>query len=200
MQILPQTTEQGRRALTAFHQGVEVWVPIVGWENLYEISNLGRVKSLPRRIVNSNNKVQNRKERIMKLTINPHTSYSEVRLAHKESGRKPKAFKVSRLVLEAFVGPCPKGLQTCFLTQNPTDCSINNVSWGTQKDAMRKSLGQPRRTGQDISKEQLKLMVLKRSEGASILTLSQEFGTNPCYLTSLLADKSKLEKRLETTV
>ena len=29
----------------------EEWRDVVGWEGLYQVSNLGRVKSLPRRIV-----------------------------------------------------------------------------------------------------------------------------------------------------
>jgi hypothetical protein len=42
---------------------------------------------------------------------------------------------VHRLVLEAFIGPCPKRMQAChFPDRNPANCNINNLRWGTHAD------------------------------------------------------------------
>lgn len=48
---------------------------------------------------------------------------------------------VHRLVLEAFVGPCPKGLQCCHYDGDPANNRLNNLRWDTPKanaaDTMR---------------------------------------------------------------
>lgn len=42
---------------------------------------------------------------------------------------------VHRLVLEAFVGPCPDGMQCRhFPDQNPANCRLENISWATPKE------------------------------------------------------------------
>jgi hypothetical protein len=43
-------------------------------------------------------------------------------------------FLVHRLVLEAFVGPCPPGMEAChFPDRDPHNNSAKNLSWGTPK-------------------------------------------------------------------
>ncbi len=47
------------------------------------------------------------------------------------NGRK-KYFQVHRLVLLAFVGPCPEGMQACHdPDRNKTNCALCNLRWGT---------------------------------------------------------------------
>jgi len=41
---------------------------------------------------------------------------------------------VHRLVLEAFVGPCPDGMECRHLNGNPSDNRLENLSWGTHKE------------------------------------------------------------------
>jgi hypothetical protein len=44
----------------------------------------------------------------------------------------PKHFRVSRLVLEAFVGPCPKGMEACHVHDpTPENDSLDNLRWDT---------------------------------------------------------------------
>ena len=71
--------------------------------------------------------------RLMKLgrqtdRNNPNRSYLTVRLS--ENG-KSRIFRVHRLVLEAFVGPCPNGLEARHLDGNPANNNRNNLCWGT---------------------------------------------------------------------
>lgn len=50
-------------------------------------------------------------------------------------------FEVQHLVLEAFVGPCPLGMEACHNNGNPGDNSVGNLRWGTRqsnRDDMRK--------------------------------------------------------------
>jgi hypothetical protein len=38
---------------------------------------------------------------------------------------------VHRLVLEAFIGPCPPGLECRHLDRDPSNCRLDNLCWGT---------------------------------------------------------------------
>lgn len=40
---------------------------------------------------------------------------------------------IHRLVLLAFVGPCPKGMQACHNNGKPTDNRLENLRWDTPK-------------------------------------------------------------------
>lgn len=52
-------------------------------------------------------------------------------------GSKPKAYMIHRLVLEAFVGPCPRGHEACHNNGNPADNRLENLRWGTREDNLR---------------------------------------------------------------
>lgn len=43
---------------------------------------------------------------------------------------------IHRLVLEAFVGPCPPGMECRHLDGNRTNNSLGNLAWGTRKENM----------------------------------------------------------------
>lgn len=43
---------------------------------------------------------------------------------------------VHRLVLEAFIGPCPSGFVCCHNDNNPKNNQISNLRWDTQKSNM----------------------------------------------------------------
>lgn len=45
-----------------------------------------------------------------------------------------QTFLVHRLVLEAFVGPCPEGMMACHADDNPTNNNLSNLRWGTIHD------------------------------------------------------------------
>lgn len=95
----------------------EIWEDIKGYEGLYQVSNLGRVRSLDRVVVYTNGRTQFYKGRILAQTkIN--SGYFTVALGR--NGR----YLVHRLVAEAFI-PNPDNLP-CI---NHIDCNkINNTS------------------------------------------------------------------------
>lgn len=108
----------------------EIWKPVVGYEGLYKVSNLGRVKSLPRWIFAGLPNAWKKPAEILKGTI--HTN-GYVRVGLCKAG-KVRLRYVHKLVLEAFVGSCPKGMETChFPDQDRTNNHLNNLRWGTRK-------------------------------------------------------------------
>ena len=50
--------------------------------------------------------------------------------------------KVHRLVLEAFVGPCPAGMECRHLNGNPSDNRVENLAWGTRSENCQDAIRQ----------------------------------------------------------
>lgn len=99
----------------------EIWKDIQGYENLYQVSSMGRVKSL--------NYKRTGKERI----LNPQkdkNNYLKVSLSKEE---KIKQYFVHRLVAQAFI-PNPDNLpQVNHKDENPNNNCVDNLEWCTQK-------------------------------------------------------------------
>jgi hypothetical protein len=96
----------------------EEWRPIPGFDG-YEVSNLGRVVSYRRR---------------RPVLLNPRTRESghlAVGLRVNPSDFNPKTRLVHQLVMEAFVGPCPEGLEVCHNNGNPADNVLSNLRYDT---------------------------------------------------------------------
>jgi hypothetical protein len=47
---------------------------------------------------------------------------------------KGKSHRICRLVLEAFAGPCPEGMECRHLNGNKCNNSLDNLCWGTPKE------------------------------------------------------------------
>ena len=58
---------------------------------------------------------------------------------HVSMRKNGKGYSLSlhRLMLENFVGPCPKGMETRHLNGNPLDNRLSNLEWGTYKENAR---------------------------------------------------------------
>lgn len=100
----------------------ELWKPVVGHEGLYEVSNYGNVRSLDRVITNKNGVKKKRKGQLLKPTLQKR-GYMAVSIG----GTK----LVHRLVLEAFIGTCPEGMETCHNNGVRTDNRLENLRWDT---------------------------------------------------------------------
>lgn len=110
----------------------EEWRNIPGWEGLYVVSNLGRVRSLDRTIVkkvsrNGRMATIQRKGRIISQSLDSH-GYSMLNLC---AGGKRRAALVHHLVLIAFVGPKPEGMECRHLDGRRSNNRLENLSWGT---------------------------------------------------------------------
>jgi hypothetical protein len=112
----------------------EKWKDIAGYEGLYQVSNLGRVKSLRRMLLIRHpvgDRYREQPERI--LAPGPAESgHLTVSLA--KEGRS-KTYQVHTLVLEAFVGPRPGDClewHGCHRDGNPTNNVLGNLRWDTR--------------------------------------------------------------------
>lgn len=105
---------------------VEEWRPVVGWEGLYEVSDLGRVRTVERR-VNYAERSHRVPARVRALS-HSHDGYVVMDLWRDS---RPTRVKVHHLVLEAFVGPCPDRMECRHLNNIRDDNRPSNLAWGT---------------------------------------------------------------------
>jgi hypothetical protein len=105
----------------------ERWLPVVGYEGFYEVSDQGRVRSLDR-IVDELRGGRTWKGRVL-ITQRHPKGYLIVALTAK--GRS-KSHSVHRLVLRAFQGDCPDGMQCCHANGIRDDNRLDNLRWDTR--------------------------------------------------------------------
>lgn len=105
---------------------VERWLPVVDWEDRYTVSDLGNVRSIYR-------------ARNKKLSLSK-TGYLYVGLS---KGDITRCKWVHTLVIQAFIGPPPPGLECLHGPGGKQDNRLTNLSYGTHS----KNLYDMRRDG-----------------------------------------------------
>lgn len=105
----------------------EIWRDVPGWEGVYQISNMGRMKSFK---VDPSGKV---------MSLRNKTG-DYIRVVLQKHGRKPKTVLVHRLVAKVFI-PNPLNLPVV----NHKDCdkqnnSVSNLEWCTNSYNVRHSM------------------------------------------------------------
>lgn len=115
----------------------ERWLSVVGYEGRYEVSNLGRVRSLDRTYMrahpNSPTGFQTMRQRgcLRQLARARAGGYLVVTLYGEAGG---KTYHVHRLVMNAFVGPRPAGMEVRHLDGNPQNALLDNLAYGTPSE------------------------------------------------------------------
>ncbi|MCG7596363.1 NUMOD4 motif-containing HNH endonuclease [Mycobacterium sp. PSTR-4-N] len=111
----------------------EIWAPIAGFVGSYEVSTIGRVRSLDRVIRDSAGRNCFRKGRVLKPSRAgaPGKDYPSVALG------KGNHRTIHRLVLETFVGPCPDGTEACHNNGDRFDNRLDNLRWDTPSNNNR---------------------------------------------------------------
>ena len=110
---------------------MEEWKDVHGYEGLYQVSNQGRVKRLPRNYSLNNNPAIYVPERILKPKHYHKCGHLAVTLC--KNGKQINK-TVHGLVLEAFVGQRPKGMDIRHLDSDPSNNKLDNLAYGTRAE------------------------------------------------------------------
>ena len=109
----------------------EIWKDIKGYEGLYQVSNFGRVKSLPRTIISQNHFNFFQKTIKEKILSAPKSAGYPIVTLYKNG--VSKIYKVHRLVTETFI-PNPNNLsQVNHKDEDKTNNCVENLEWCDSK-------------------------------------------------------------------
>jgi hypothetical protein len=110
---------------------MEIWKDITGYESLYQVSNLGNVKSLPRKMWNGAGYFIS-KEKILKPNLTTSGYYSVQFM--KDNIKKP--FTIHRLVATAFLNKI-SGFEVNHKDRNKINNNLDNLEFISHSDNIK---------------------------------------------------------------
>ena len=142
----------------------EMWETVRDFKGRYEVSNFGRVKTLEHKTKGGS---------AIRQLMTDKDGYKVLGL-----GKNNQIFKVHRLVLEAFVGPCPNGMEACHNDSNPSNNELSNLRWDTTigncKD--RRSYNGINNPNSKLTIQQIKEIVERRCKGEKVVNIAKDYG------------------------
>jgi len=172
--VRPRTQTDTKR------ERVELWRPVPGYENLYSASNLGNIRiEVTRHNIRAGTHLRQTRDRDGYLTVTLTDTKS------------PRACRVSLLVLAAFVGPRPAGLETNHKDGDRQNNALSNLEYVTKAENIKHAvevLGSDRKGINNPSAKlgEPEVLELRRraATGEPYTTLGKAFG-----ITSVMARK-----------
>ena len=156
----------------------EEWRQIAGYERLYDVSSMGRVRSLSFR----NNVVV--KTRTPPLTMSQcvnEKGYLSVVLRHNGTARR---VGVHILVLLTFVGAKPPGMECAHGDGKPSNNMVENLRWATRSANALDKLGHgtlrygSKASGARLTEATVAEIRARRASGERTVALAREFGVS----------------------
>ena len=172
---------------------MEEWRPVVGWEGRYEVSDMGNVRSLRGGRGHLRKKPFPIKQWLKTGDSKWGKGYWVVALCR---DNRTAFRRVHRLILEAFVGPCPPGHESSHLNGNPFHCTLANLAWETlSENQQRKRDHGTSRIGPSVSAKLTEDMVRearrKRQEwGTPHEELAREYGVCRTAIRNAISGKT----------
>lgn len=117
---------------------MEEWKDIAGYEGLYKVSNMGKVKSLPK-FGNGDGK----SDRVLKVDVSKKTATNYYRVTLSKNG-KTKRFQVHRLVAGSFIENTSNKPYVNHIDNNGENNQVDNLEWVTHSENMIHSQRQGR--------------------------------------------------------
>jgi len=118
----------------------EVWLDVFGYDGIYEVSNMGRIKSCERIVrCGSRGGFKTVKERIRKLVIQRQSKRPVGLLVKLSHDGVEKTHTVSVLVGRAFLGDCNYGYVYSKKNKNWWDLRVENLEIKTDNDTIKES-------------------------------------------------------------
>ena len=177
----------------------EIWKDIKGYEGIYQVSNLGRVKALERTWYSGRNGCTKRTkpEHIMKYRLAKNTGYCLLKLV--KNGVEKHVF-VHRLVAETFI-PNPNNLpEVNHIDGNKENNCVDNLEWCTEKENISHAIKNKLRIIDGCNNWQAKMSsedvafirnnYQPRDKEFGRKALAKRFGCNVSVISNILARKT----------
>ncbi len=103
----------------------EQWKTVDGYDEMYEVSDMGNVRSW---------KTTRGRRLSSPRTLTPLTDHLGRKSISLWKNNREKRTRVHRLVLTAFVGKCPDGMECCHYDGNPSNNNMPNLRWDTHRN------------------------------------------------------------------
>lgn len=160
----------------------EAWKPVVGYEGLYTVSDRGNVRTRRRKGSKGG-------------LLRPGLSASHLTVGLYMEG-VPRSRLVHHLVLEAFVGPCPPGMEGCHGPGGPLDNRLANLRWDTasanQMDRVRDGTSNRGERQWQSKLTQADVVECRRryAAGERLAVLVSEYGTTTSGMSLAISGKT----------
>lgn len=150
----------------------EIWKDIPGYEGRYQVSNMGRVKSLPRvthqKFPSGSVYAYRRTGKILKPRPKA-CGHTQVQLGSDGN------FLIHRLVMLAFVGPCPEGKEVCHNDNNPSNNCLSNLRYDTRHSNRVDLIFEGHQGRQKLSVTDVREIRERLSRGERVSALAKEY-------------------------
>lgn len=118
----------------------EIWKDLQGYEGIYQVSTLGRVKSLGRTVEKKSKLGKEFKMVVSEKVISGHVSDSGYIEYNIRKNGRPKTIRGHRLVAETFIeNPSNKPLIN-HIDGDKTNNNLSNLEWSTHKENAKHAL------------------------------------------------------------
>ncbi len=107
---------------------LERWKGVVGYEGLYQVSDHGRVRSVDRVVRHYLGGPKKLVGKVLRPSPTGVSGYLATGLC--KEGKGGTAY-LHQIVMAAWVGPCPDGLEICHGPKGVEDNSLSNLSYDT---------------------------------------------------------------------
>jgi hypothetical protein len=168
----------------------EIWKPIKGYEGRYEVSNLGRVKSLDRK---SKNKAT--PEMIVKGRLIKDCNTNGYRTLRLSLRNVPKMFYVHRLVCSAFVENPNNKKTVNHIDGDKTNNHYSNLEWTSLAENIRHAnkaglrININRKTGKQLTKKQALELIELLNKGCKNKDIAKEYNISLSSVYNIKAGK-----------
>lgn len=150
----------------------EIWKDIPGDFPGYQVSNMGRVRTKTRKVEHSIVKSKTVEGQMLTPYKSSNGRY-QVSLWHKGK-RKPQ--NVHKLVMLAFVGECPQGMEIRHLNSVADDNRLCNLAYGTRSENSIDAVKLGRHGRQKLKPTDVTLIRERICSGEDIVCIAKEYG------------------------
>jgi len=160
---------------------MEEWRDIKGYEGLYQVSNLGRVRS---RYVKGSHDIGE----TWRLVVTSRDGSGYLRATLCRDGKRFD-FRVHNLVSEAFFGPCPSGMEVCHNDSDKANNRVENLRYDTRRANMIDRYWHGA-LNTKLTPDNVRAIREARRSGQTTRSLAKEYGLRKETINRIVSGKS----------